>query len=192
MHSSHQRAPKQNPAAWRSGEAPSPRRHDLAFHVLTAYCLVPQIEMPFGKNKQLAYKRPKKGKVPAREESSENTENAGINGGGQPPPAPACVEQPLAASPGWLKRKQAQVECDDLRIEFEAHQRLDAEAEKELHMQERLYEAKQRRIEKSKAGKRHGSPFGQLRISTFCVGHEDVFVNCTCRLIEKMSTCEFR
>eukprot|EP00966_Prymnesium_polylepis_P150364 3473174-Prymnesium_polylepis.1 len=82
------RAPKQNPAAWRSGEAPSPRRHDLAFHVLTAYCLVPQIEMPFGKNKQLAYKRPKKGKVPALEESSENTENAGINGGGQPPPAP--------------------------------------------------------------------------------------------------------
>ena len=106
--------------------------------------------MPFGKNKQLAYKRPKKGKVPAREESSENTENAGINGGGQPPPAPACVEQPLAASPGWLKRKQAQVECDDLHIEFEACQRLDAEAEKELHMQERLYEAKQKRIEKSR------------------------------------------
>ena len=32
----------------------------------------------------------------------------------------------------------------------------------------------------------------QLRVSTFCVGHEDVFVKCTCRLIEKMSTCEFR
>ena len=32
--------------------------------------------------------------------------------------APACVEQPLAASPGWLKRKQAQdlVECDDALV----------------------------------------------------------------------------
>ena len=29
-------------------------------------------------------------------------------------------------------------------------------------MQERLYEAKQRRIEKSQAGKRHGSPYGEL------------------------------
>ena len=32
----------------------------------------------------------------------------------------------------------------------------DAEAEKELRMQERLYQAKQKRIEKSQAGKRHG------------------------------------
>ena len=29
-------------------------------------------------------------------------------------------------------------------------------------MQERLYEAKKRRIEKSQAGKRHGSPYGEL------------------------------
>ena len=29
-------------------------------------------------------------------------------------------------------------------------------------MQERLYQAKMKRIEKSQAGKRHGSPFGEL------------------------------
>ena len=58
--------------------------------------------------------------------------------------------------------KQAQVECDDLHMEFEAWHQLDVKAEKELRMQERLYEAKQTRIEKSQAGKRHGSPFGEL------------------------------
>jgi hypothetical protein len=78
------------------------------------------------------------------------------------PPVPAHVEQPLAPLPGQLKRKQAQVECDDLRMEFEAYHQFDAEAEKELRMQERLYEAKQTRMEKSQAGKRHGSPFGEL------------------------------
>jgi hypothetical protein len=58
--------------------------------------------------------------------------------------------------------RPCQLECDDIRIEFEACQRLDAEAEKELHMQERLYmyEAKQKGIDNSQAGKRHGSPFG--------------------------------
>ena len=47
-------------------------------------------------------------------------------------------------------------------IEFEAYQQLDAAAAKELHMQERLYEAKQRRIQNNQPGKRHGSPFGEL------------------------------
>jgi len=39
---------------------------------------------------------------------------------------------------------------------------LDAEAEKELTMQKHLYEAKQKRIDKAQAGKRHGSPFLEL------------------------------
>ena len=61
-----------------------------------------------------------------------------------------CVARRVTGS---AQKEQAQVECDDLRIEFEAYQRLDAEAEKELHMQERLYEAKQKRIDKSQAGR---------------------------------------
>ena len=118
--------------------------------------------MPFGKNKALAVPRPKKKKVAAREEAPESTDDTGISGVEVPLPVPAHVELPLAPSPGEAKRKQAQVECDKLHMEFEAWQRLDAEAEKALHMQERLYEAKQRRIEKSQVGKRHGSPYGEL------------------------------
>ena len=118
--------------------------------------------MPFGKNKALAVQRPKKKKVAAREEAPESTDDTGISGVEVPLPDPAHVELPLAPSPGQPKRKQAQVECDMLHMEFEAWQRLDAEAEKELHTQERLYEAKQRRIEKSQVGKRHGSPYGEL------------------------------
>ena len=64
----------------------------------------------------------------------------------------------LAPSPGRHKRKHAQDECDELHIEFLAAQALDAEASNELTMQERLYQAKMKRIEKSQAGKRHGSP----------------------------------
>jgi hypothetical protein len=118
--------------------------------------------MPFGKNKALAMPRPKKTKVAAREEAPENTDDTGITGVEVPLPVPACPEQPLAPSPGRLKRKHAQDECDELRIEFLAAQELDADASKELTMQERLYEAKMKRIDKSQAGKRHGSPFGEL------------------------------
>ena len=118
--------------------------------------------MPFGKNKALAVPRPKKKKVAAREEAPESTDDTGISGVEVPLPVPAHVELPLAPSPGEAKRKQAQVECDKLHMEFEAWQRLDAGAEKALHMQERLYEAKKRRIEKSQVGKRHGSPYGEL------------------------------
>ena len=39
---------------------------------------------------------------------------------------------------------------------------MDAEAEQELRMSVRLYEAKVRRIDKAQAGKRHGSPFLEL------------------------------
>ena len=118
--------------------------------------------MPFGKNKALAVPRPKKKKVAAREEAPESTDDTGISGVKVPLPVPAHVELPRAPSPGEAKRKQAQVECDTLHMEFEGYQLLDAEAEKKLHMQERIYEAKKRRIEKSQAGKRHGSPYGEL------------------------------
>jgi hypothetical protein len=47
-------------------------------------------------------------------------------------------------------------------MEFEAYHQLNVEAEKGLRMQERLYEVKVTRMEKSQAGKRHGSPFGEL------------------------------
>ena len=119
--------------------------------------------MPFGKNKALAMPRPKQTKVAAREEAPESTDDTAITGAEEPPPAPARVEQPLAPSPGRLKRKQALLECDDLRIEFEACQRLDAEAENELHMQERLYEAKQKRIDNSQAGKPAREPVRRAR-----------------------------
>ena len=39
---------------------------------------------------------------------------------------------------------------------------MEAEAEQELRMSVRLYEAKVRRIDKAQAGKRHGSPFLEL------------------------------
>ena len=40
---------------------------------------------------------------------------------------------------------------------------MDDKAEKELALaQQRLYDAKMRRIDASQAGKRHGSPFGEL------------------------------
>ena len=39
---------------------------------------------------------------------------------------------------------------------------MDAEAEQELRMSLRLYEAKVRRIEKAQAGKQHGSPYLEL------------------------------
>ena len=39
---------------------------------------------------------------------------------------------------------------------------MDSEAAKALALAQRLYDAKVRRIDKSQAGKRHGSPFGEL------------------------------
>ena len=41
---------------------------------------------------------------------------------------------------------------------------INAEAEKELRMSLRLYEAKVRRIEKAQAGKQHGSPYLELEL----------------------------
>ena len=84
-----------------------------------------------------------------------------ITGSSSPPP-----QQPqptaVAPSPGRVKRKEAQVECEELYAEFGAWEELNGEAEKELMMALRLYDAKQRRIEKAQKGKRHGSPFGEL------------------------------
>ena len=39
---------------------------------------------------------------------------------------------------------------------------MDDKAEKKLALAQRLYDAKMRRIDASQAGKRHGSPFGEL------------------------------
>ena len=65
-------------------------------------------------------------------------------------------------SPGGIKRKEAEAELDELSITYQAWEKIDCEAEKAFALAQRLYDAKVRRIEKSQAGKRHGSPFGEL------------------------------
>ena len=80
--------------------------------------------MPFGKNKKVTMPRAKKTKVAAREEALEMNDITGvtadeITGSSSPPP-----QQPqptaVAPSPGRVKRKEAQVECEELYAEFGA------------------------------------------------------------------------
>ena len=122
--------------------------------------------MPFGRNKKLAPRAKKKAKAEAREEA--------LNAAQEKPTAEEDAEEVAAAqpaapaevaavpSPGRRKRKEASAELDELIIEYEVMQEADSEAAKQLKLAERLYDAKIRRIEKSQAGKRHGSPFGEL------------------------------
>jgi hypothetical protein len=66
-------------------------------------------------------------------------------------------------SPGGVKRQAAQDELDDLYVEFMAHEEVGAEAERSLALAERIYEAKERRLDAAqKKRKRNGSPFGEL------------------------------
>lgn len=123
-------------------------------------------QMPFGKNKHLAPRAKKKEKVAARSEASNaaskkaDVEEELRNGAAVEPSAPA--EVPAVLSPGGVKRREAEAELDELAIEYEAWQEMDSEAAKALALAQRLYDAKVRRIDKSQAGKRHGSPFGEL------------------------------
>ena len=118
--------------------------------------------MPFGKNKKLTMPRAQKTKVPAREDAWEIENETGITGAEEPAPPPPPTDAPAAPSPGRAKRKLAKDECDELGIAYMAWSEINAEAEAELRMSFKLYEAKMRRIDKAQAGKRHGSPFLEL------------------------------
>ena len=76
------------------------------------------------------------------------------------PPPP--TDTPAAPSPGRAKRKLAKDELGELGTAYMAWSDINAEAEKELRMSFKLYEAKMRRIDQAQAGKRHGCPFLEL------------------------------
>ena len=122
--------------------------------------------MPFGKNKGLSMPRANKKNASARDEVYESDGDTGATGAEVGAPSHPSPEhsQPsvVATSPGLLKRKQSEREWQELNGEWEAWEELDGEAERELTMALRLYDAKKRRIEKAQKGKRHGSPFGEL------------------------------
>ena len=118
--------------------------------------------MPFGKNKGLAPRAKKKAKVEALEEvldAAKEMRNAKENVGQG---AAALHQAPVALSPGGLKRKQADEELIELAAESEVLEELAAEAEQQLALAQRLYDAKMRRLDASQAGKRHGNPFKEL------------------------------
>jgi hypothetical protein len=125
--------------------------------------------MPFGKNKRLSAPRPKKKKVEAREDAeyyaltAEVTDEPAEETSPPSPIAPASASAPAPAlSPGGVKRQAAQDELDDLYVEFMAHEEVGAEAERSLALAERIYEAKERRLDAAqKKRKRNGSPFGE-------------------------------
>jgi hypothetical protein len=124
------------------------------------------MQMGFGKNKRLSAPRPKKKKVEAREEAimaaSEN-EN---------PQEIACEDAEVSihpakcagprASPGGIKRKQAEEELEDLYVEYYVRDELSSDADKELSVHQRLYDAKMRRIDEAQRRKQRGSAFGEL------------------------------
>jgi len=122
--------------------------------------------MPFGKNKKISAPRANKSKVPAREEAlvaaeeEASAKEIAAEVVAMQPAAPAEVA--AVPSPGRLKRKEAEAELDELFIEYEVMQEADSEAVKQLKLAERIYGAKMRRLDASQAGKRHGSPFGEL------------------------------
>ena len=80
---------------------------------------------------------------------------------GRAPPR-RFLPSPAPLSPGGLKRKQADEELIELAAESEVREELAAEAEEQLALAQRLYDAKMRRLDASQAGKRHGNPFKEL------------------------------
>jgi hypothetical protein len=144
--------------------------HELVF-LRTHTCLsVHASQMPYGKNKRLSAPRPKKKKVEAREDAvheaiTSNDPNEHIEDGQTlacAAPAPAS-DATLAPSPGRAKRQAAEVELDELRISFLLDEELNADAERELNMHERLYEAKMKRVDDAqKRKKQRGCPIRQM------------------------------
>jgi hypothetical protein len=117
---------------------------------------------PVCKFKKVGMKRAKKTKVAARKEALQMATDSACPGAEVEAPALEPADPPQAPSPGRAERKQAEEELEELFIEYDALEELDGDAAKELTCAKRIFEAKQRRIETSQAGKRHGSPFGEL------------------------------
>ena len=61
-----------------------------------------------------------------------------------------------------MKRQEAEDELDELYIAYYVRDEVNTEAEKQLALAKRIYEAKMKRIDASQNGKRRGSPFREL------------------------------
>ena len=118
------------------------------------------------RQKGVGMRKPKKKKVEARQEASDaaREQDAAEEELEEVAAAPttAPVEAPAKKSPGKRKREEAKDEMIDLYELFDIAKELEVDARKRFKLAERIYEAKQRRIEKSQAGTRHGCPFGEL------------------------------
>ena len=101
-------------------------------------------------------KRAKKTRVPAREEALEMSTEPVVGGAEVDALEPAPAAPPPPPSPGQAARKQAEDELHELYNVYEAMAELEGEAEKELTCEKRIFESKQKRIEKSQAGKHSG------------------------------------
>ena len=106
--------------------------------------------MPFGNNKKLSAPRPKKQKVQAREEESDDAEEddfdeeiASNEAENTDPgkPLAASHAQP-APSPHRLKVQAAEDELLELEAEFEVRQEISEQVEAQLTTAQRLYDAK--------------------------------------------------
>ena len=140
-------------------QQPSPLRHELPFPKLSSCLRRCAWQMPFGKNKGLSMPRPKKKKVEAHEHAQEAKKQRIMEAAEEhPPPVAAQVAAP-PSSPGAAKRKQAKEEEEEAYIDLQAMLMIDSDSKKEMQAAEKLYEARQRRIERRR-GK--GSVFGEL------------------------------
>ena len=110
--------------------------------------------MPFGKNKKLSAPRPKKSKVQARDDESDDAfgddinkdHNEGIENVDPAKPAPASDTTPVP-SPHSLKVQAAEDELLELQAEWEVRQEISEQEDAQLAMAQRLHDAKMRRLD---------------------------------------------
>jgi hypothetical protein len=126
------------------------------------------------RQKGLGMNKKRKKAVTAREEAIEASQSAeGEHDDEQPPsPTPDAPDDdeapaPLVMPPSPRKQKQneAKAELTELLLDFQVAQELDAEAEQQMSLAERLYDAKMKRIETlQKPGQKRdrGSVFGEI------------------------------
>lgn len=124
------------------------------------------------RQKSLGMNKKRKKAVTAREEAIEASQSAeGEHDDEQPPsPTPDAPDEapaPLVMPPSPRKQKQneAKAELTELLLDFQVAQELDAEAEQQMSLAERLYDAKMKRIETlQKPGQKRdrGSVFGEI------------------------------
>lgn len=126
--------------------------------------------MPFGKSKKLSAPRPKKSKVQAREDESDDAlgdevnedHNEDIENEDPAKPAPASDATP-APSPHSLKVQAAEDELLDIQAEWDVRQAISGKTQVQLASARRLYDAKMRRLDaRQRKRKRDGSPFVEL------------------------------